>query len=125
VPAARKPILAMLLPEIDRLFASDQASRKSLPRCAQTAPNGRWRNVKTLDGHEIAPDDEARRCANSPRPAGSRLSPTDMALEYGLAVHVVIDQPDIVEGVRALIVEKDNRRRNGNPAPVELMSAMR
>jgi len=103
--------------EIDGLFASDKLETV----------------IAALDADESAFAKEARATLATKSPQAMKVSlkllvdgasmPTfedEMRQEYAVAVRVV-QRPDFAEGVRALIVDKDNQPR-WNPATVEAVS---
>jgi enoyl-CoA hydratase len=97
--------------EIDRLFASD---RYEDILAALAADGGEWAlaTLKTLETKS------PQACKVVLRLLAESLRIDDfaveMAMEYSVAVHVIA-RPDFIEGVRALIVDKDNAPR-WNPA---------
>jgi enoyl-CoA hydratase len=99
--------LAARRPEIDRLFAADTLEAILADLAA--------------DGGEWAAETRASLDAKSPlsckvalrllREAAPRIDFADeMRAEYGIATHLC-QRPDFAEGVRALLVDKDNRPR--------------
>jgi enoyl-CoA hydratase len=93
--------------DIDRLFASD---RYEDIVAALAADGGEWAlaTLKTLEGKSPqACKVVLRLLAES---AKIEDFADEMTMEYAVVVHV-IERPDIVEGVRALIVDKDNAPR--------------
>jgi enoyl-CoA hydratase len=109
--------LAVLLPEIDRLFASDRLEEII---AALRAEGSEWSQAQLALMDTKSP--QTMKVALRQLAEASRLDrfADNMAMEYGLAARV-IERPDFIEGVRALIVEKDNRPR-WNPARVEDVS---
>jgi len=97
--------------DIDRLFAS---SRYEDILAALAGDGGDWAiaTLKTLESKSpLACKVVLRLLAESERLVDFA---DEMRMEYAVAAHV-IEQPDFVEGVRALIIDKDNAPR-WNPA---------
>ncbi|MET4896134.1 enoyl-CoA hydratase/isomerase family protein [Sphingomonadaceae bacterium jetA1] len=109
-PAPEAAIMAHAA-DIDRLFAADTLEEIL---AALEADGGEW--AARQRGVLRAKSPQA--CKVSLRLLREGALTTDfadeMAREYGVAAHVV-QRPDFIEGVRALIVEKDNAPR-WNPA---------
>jgi enoyl-CoA hydratase len=100
--------------EIDRLFASD---RYEDILAALTADGSEWAQatLKTLSGKSpLSCKVVLRLLAEAARIDDFA---DEMAMEYAVGAHI-IRHPDFVEGVRALIVDKDNAPR-WNPATAE------
>lgn len=103
-------------PDIDRLFAAD---RYEDILAALAADGGDWAlaTLKTLEGKS------PRSCKVVLRLLSEAAKIDDfgveMTMEYAVAAHI-IKRPDFVEGVRALIVDKDGAPRwnPANPAAV-------
>jgi len=97
--------------DIDRLFASD---RYEDIVAALTADGGEWALgvLKTLG----TKSPQACKVVLRLLAESARIEDfaDEMAMEYAVVVHV-IERPDIVEGVRALIVDKDNMPRWNPP----------
>ncbi|MES2495391.1 MAG: enoyl-CoA hydratase/isomerase family protein [Pseudomonadota bacterium] len=97
--------------DIDRLFASD---RYEDIVAALAADGGEWAQatLKTLE----TKSPQACKVVLRLLAESARIEDfaDEMAMEYAVVAHV-IERPDIVEGVRALIVDKDNSPR-WNPA---------
>jgi len=97
--------------DIDRLFASD---RYEDIVAALAADGGEWAlaTLKTLDGKSP----QACKVVLRLLAESARINDfaDEMAMEYAVVVRV-IERPDIVEGVRALIVDKDNAPRWNPP----------
>lgn len=114
--AAMLPIAPILdaQPQIDRLFASD---RFEDILAALAADKSEWADtqLKILSGKSpMSCKIVLRLLAEA---AGIEDFADEMRMEYAVVSHVM-GQPDIVEGVRALIVDKDNNPR-WNPATPE------
>jgi enoyl-CoA hydratase len=109
--------LAALLPAIDRLFASDRLEEII---AALRAEGSEWSQAQLALMETKSP--QTMKVTLRQLAEASRLDrfADNMAMEYGLAARV-IERPDFIEGVRALIVDKDNRPR-WNPARVEDVS---
>ncbi|KRB85676.1 enoyl-CoA hydratase [Sphingomonas sp. Root710] len=116
IPAA--PILDRRV-EIDRLFASDHYEDIL---AALAADGGEWAlaTLKALEGKS------PQSCKVVLRLLAEAAKIDDFAVEmsreYALAAHVIA-RPDFVEGVRALIVDKDNAPRWNPPTPEAVSEA--
>jgi len=97
--------------DIDRLFASDQLE-DILAALAEDGGDWALATLNTLQSK--SPQSCKIVLRHLAESAKIEDFAAEMALEYGLAAHIV-EQPDIVEGVRALIVDKDNAPK-WNPA---------
>jgi enoyl-CoA hydratase len=119
VPPPESKIQAQL-PDIDRLFASD---RLEDIYAALLADGSEWSQaqLKALD----TKSPQTMKVALRQLAEASHLTrfADNMAMEYGLASHV-IERPDFIEGVRALIVDKDNRPRWNPAAPEDVSDAL-
>ena len=100
----------------DRPAASPPtATRRSSPRSRPTAPTGRGRSWRRCAPRARRP--ARSRCACSYDGADDvRISPTRCARNMRVASRVV-QRHDFVEGVRALLVDKDNQPRWDPPTP--------
>ncbi|MBO9527283.1 MAG: enoyl-CoA hydratase/isomerase family protein [Sphingobium yanoikuyae] len=108
---------AARLPDIDRLFASD---RLEDIYAALRADRSDWAQAQLAALDTKSP--QTMKVALRQLAQASRLTRfvDNMAMEYGLACRIIA-RPDIVEGVRALIVDKDNQPR-WNPPTVEAVT---
>ena len=108
---------AARLPDIDRLFASD---RLEDIYAALRADGSDWAQAQLSALDTKSP--QTMKVALRQLAQASRLTRfvDNMAMEYDLACRVIA-RPDIVEGVRALIVDKDNKPR-WNPLTVEAVT---
>lgn len=105
--------------DIDRLFASDRYE-DILVALAEDGSDWALATLKTLDTKSPATCKLVlRHLAVS---AGIEDFAAEMALEYAIAAHV-LERPDIVEGVRALIVDKDNAPKWNPATPAEVSDA--
>jgi enoyl-CoA hydratase len=97
--------------DIDRLFASDRYE-DILAALAEDGGDWALATLKTLEGKSP----QACKVVLRLLAESSKLKDfaDEMAMEYAVGAHV-IQRPDFVEGVRALIVDKDNAPR-WNPA---------
>jgi enoyl-CoA hydratase len=102
-----EPRIAANLPRIDRLFASDRLEEVL---AALNADGGEW----AMKERETLASKSPQACKVSLRllreGAAMPSFAEEMALEYALAGRVV-QRHDFLEGVRALLVDKDNRPR--------------
>ena len=99
--------LAALRPDIDRLFAADTLEDIL---AALEADNGAWA-AETLAGLRAKSPLSCKVALRLLREAAVRGDFGDeMRAEYGVAAHLC-QRPDFAEGVRALLVDKDNRPR--------------
>ncbi len=103
--------------DIDRLFASDRYE-DILAALAQDGSDWALATLKTLDTKSPQTCKVVLRLLNE----ASRIDDfaEEMRLEYQVGAHVLA-RPDFVEGVRALIVDKDNAPR-WNPPTAALVS---
>lgn len=105
--------------DIDRLFASD---RYEDILAALAADGGEWAlaTLKTLDTKSPQTCKVVLRLLAE----AARIEDfaEEMKLEYAVAAHVV-QRPDFVEGVRALIIDKDNAPRWNPPTAAEVGEA--
>lgn len=105
--------------DIDRLFASD---RYEDILAALAGDGGEWAlaTLKTLEGKS------PQTCKVSLRllAEGEKLDDfaDEMRMEYAVCTRVIV-RPDFVEGVRALIIEKDNTPRWNPPTAAEISDA--
>lgn len=108
---------AARLPDIDRLFASD---RLEDIYAALRADGSDWAQAQLAALDTKSP--QTMKVALRQLAQASRLTRfvDNMAMEYDLACRIIA-RPDIVEGVRALIVDKDNQPR-WNPPTVEAVT---
>ncbi|WBQ15240.1 enoyl-CoA hydratase/isomerase family protein [Sphingobium yanoikuyae] len=108
---------AARLPDIDRLFASD---RLEDIYAALRADRSDWAQAQLAALDTKSP--QTMKVALRQLAQASRLTRfvNNMAMEYDLACRIIA-RPDIVEGVRALIVDKDNQPR-WNPPTVEAVT---
>jgi len=116
IPAA--PILDRRA-DIDRLFASD---RYEDILAALAADGGEWA-LATLDTLEGKSPQSCKVVLRLLAEA-AKIDDFDveMTMEYALAAHVIA-RPDFIEGVRALIVDKDNAPRWNPPTPEAVSGA--
>ncbi len=109
--------LAASRADIDRLFASDTAEEIV---AALEADGGEWAH-KQLSILRTKSPQTIKVALRQLVEGAAKLSFVDnMAMEYGIAC-AVIRRPDFVEGVRAVIVDKDNAPR-WDPATLEEVS---
>ncbi|MFD1105338.1 enoyl-CoA hydratase/isomerase family protein [Sphingobium olei] len=117
--AAPPPVskLAEHSADIDRLFASDRAEAIV---AALRADGGAWaaQQLETIAGKSPQTIKVALR--QLALGAGMTSFADNMAMEYDLA-RAVIRRPDFVEGVRAVIIDKDNSPK-WQPATLEAVS---
>ncbi|KFD27824.1 enoyl-CoA hydratase/isomerase family protein [Sphingobium yanoikuyae] len=108
---------AARLPDIDRLFASDRLEDIYV---ALRADGSDWALAQLAALDTKSP--QTMKVALRQLAQASRLTRfvDNMAMEYDLACRIIA-RPDIVEGVRALIVDKDNQPR-WNPPTVEAVT---
>ena len=91
--------------EIDRLFAAD--TLEDILAALQSDP-GDWAR-KVLDGLRTKSPQSCKVALRQLREGASRTDfAEEMRVEYGLAAHVSM-RHDFIEGVRALLVDKDNK----------------
>ena len=91
--------------EIDRLFAAD--TLEDILAALESDP-GDWAR-KVLDGLRTKSPQSCKVALRQLREGASRTDFADeMRIEYGLAAHVSM-RHDFIEGVRALLVDKDNK----------------
>lgn len=104
-------------PDIDRLFASDKAEGIV---AALDADSSEWAAKQRATLATKSP--QTIKVALRQLIEGAALPDfaSNMAMEYGLAC-AIIRRPDFVEGVRALIFDKDNKPQ-WNPATLEEVS---
>jgi enoyl-CoA hydratase len=103
--------------DIDRLFASNKAEEII---AALKADGGEWSQKQLSVLRTKSP--QTIKVALRQLVEGARMTSfaDNMAMEFGLAC-AIIRRPDFVEGVRALIFDKDNAPR-WNPATLEAVS---
>jgi enoyl-CoA hydratase len=112
VAAPDAPILALREP-IDRLFAADTLEEIL---AAIEADGGAWAGA-TLAGLRTKSPQSCKVALRLLREGALRTDFADeMRVEYGVAAHVC-QRPDFIEGVRALLVDKDNAPRWDPPTP--------
>jgi enoyl-CoA hydratase len=91
--------------EIDRLFAAD--TLEDILAALESDP-GDWAR-KILDGLRTKSPQSCKVALRQLREGASRTDfAEEMRIEYGLAAHVSM-RHDFIEGVRALLVDKDNK----------------
>jgi len=91
--------------EIDRLFAAD--TLEDILAALESDP-GDWAR-KVLDGLRTKSPQSCKVALRQLREGASRTDfAEEMRVEYGLAAHVSM-RHDFIEGVRALLVDKDNK----------------
>jgi enoyl-CoA hydratase len=102
---------------IDTLFASD---RYEDILAALAADGGEWAQKQLVDLSGKSP--QACKVVLRLLALSAKIDDfaDEMRLEYAVAAHV-LERPDFIEGVRALIIEKDNKPR-WNPATPEGVS---
>jgi len=106
VMAPEAPILAQRA-EIDRLFAADALEEVI---AALEADPGEWAQKTLASLHTKSPQ-SCKVALRLLRDSAVRTDFADeMRVEYGLAAHVLM-RHDFIEGVRALLVDKDNAPR--------------
>ncbi len=118
-PAPDAPLLAHR-DAIDRLFAADDLETIL---AALDADGGDWAQVQRTTLATRSP--QAMKVSLKLLLDGAQM-PTfedEMRQEYAVAVHVV-QRPDFAEGVRALIVDKDNAPRWNPATPAEVSDHM-
>lgn len=118
-PAPDSPLLAHL-DAIDRLFAADDLETIL---AALDADGGDWAQVQRTTLATRSP--QAMKVSLKLLLDGAQM-PTfedEMRQEYAVAIHVV-QRPDFAEGVRALIVDKDNAPRWNPATPAEVSDHM-
>jgi enoyl-CoA hydratase len=118
-PAPDAPLLAHR-DAIDRLFAADDLETIL---AALDADDGDWAQVQRATLATKSP--QAMKVSLKLVLDGAQM-PTfedEMRQEYAVAVHVV-QRPDFAEGVRALIVDKDNAPRWNPATPAEVSDHM-
>ncbi|MDR7155335.1 enoyl-CoA hydratase [Sphingobium xenophagum] len=104
-------------PDIDRLFASDKAEEIV---AALDADGGEWATKQRATLATKSPQTIKVALRQLIEGAAQPNFASNMAMEYGLAC-AIIRRPDFVEGVRALIFDKDNKPQ-WNPATLEEVS---
>lgn len=104
-------------PDIDRLFASDKAEEIV---AALDADGGEWAARQRATLATKSPQTIKVALRQLIEGAAQPDFAANMAMEYGLAC-AIIRRPDFVEGVRALIFDKDNNPQ-WNPATLEEVS---
>jgi enoyl-CoA hydratase len=104
-------------PDIDRLFASDKAEEIV---AALDADGGEWAARQRATLATKSPQTIKVALRQLIEGAAQPDFASNMAMEYGLAC-AIIRRPDFVEGVRALIFDKDNKPQ-WNPATLEGVS---
>ena len=104
-------------PDIDRLFASNKAEEIV---AALDADGGEWAAKQRATLATKSPQTIKVALRQLIEGAAQPDFAANMAMEYGLAC-AVIRRPDFVEGVRALIFDKDNKPQ-WNPATLEQVS---
>lgn len=119
-PAAQTPPPSKLdaaRPDIDRLFASNKAEEIV---AALDADGGEWAAKQRATLASKSPQTIKVALRQLIEGAAQPDFASNMAMEYGLAC-AIIRRPDFVEGVRALIFDKDNKPQ-WNPATLEQVS---
>lgn len=106
-----------LRPQIDRLFASD--TLEGILADLQ-ADGSEWAQAQLAVIRTKSPQAMKVALRQLARSAQLASFADNMAMEFGLAARVIA-RPDFVEGVRALIVDKDSQPR-WNPATPEAVS---
>lgn len=114
-PPASK--LAAARADIDRLFASDKAEEIV---AALNADGGEWATKQLSVLATKSPQTIKVALRQLAEGAAKASFADNMAMEYGLAC-AIIRRPDFVEGVRAVIFDKDNAPQ-WNPATLEQVS---
>jgi enoyl-CoA hydratase len=104
-------------PDIDRLFASDKAEEIV---AALDADGGEWATKQRATLATKSPQTIKVALRQLIEGAAQPDFASNMAMEYGLAC-AIIRRPDFVEGVRALIFDKDNDPQ-WSPATLEQVS---
>ena len=104
-------------PDIDRLFASNKAEEIV---AALDADGGEWAAKQRATLATKSPQTIKVALRQLIEGAAQPDFASNMAMEYGLAC-AIIRRPDFVEGVRALIFDKDNKPQ-WNPATLEEVS---
>ncbi|MBV2147816.1 enoyl-CoA hydratase/isomerase family protein [Sphingobium sp. AS12] len=104
-------------PDIDRLFASNKAEEIV---AALDADGGEWAAKQRGTLATKSPQTIKVALRQLIEGAAQPDFASNMAMEYGLAC-AIIRRPDFVEGVRALIFDKDNKPQ-WNPATLEQVS---
>ena len=104
-------------PDIDRLFASNKAEEIV---AALDADSSEWAAKQRATLATKSPQTIKVALRQLIEGAAQPDFAANMAMEYGLAC-AIIRRPDFVEGVRALIFDKDNKPR-WNPATLEEVS---
>ncbi|MEG8221083.1 enoyl-CoA hydratase/isomerase family protein [Sphingomonas sp. HH69] len=104
-------------PDIDRLFASNKAEEIV---AALDADGGEWAAKQRATLATKSPQTIKVALRQLIEGAAQPDFASNMAMEYGLAC-AIIRRPDFVEGVRALIFDKDNKPQ-WNPATLEDVS---
>lgn len=104
-------------PDIDRLFASNKAEEIV---AALDADNSEWAAKQRATLATKSPQTIKVALRQLVEGAAQPDFASNMAMEYGLAC-AIIRRPDFVEGVRALIFDKDNKPQ-WNPATLEEVS---
>jgi enoyl-CoA hydratase len=104
-------------PDIDRLFASKRAEEIV---AALDADGGEWAAKQRATLATKSPQTIKVALRQLIEGAAQPDFASNMAMEYGLAC-AIIRRPDFVEGVRALIFDKDNKPQ-WNPATLEQVS---
>ena len=104
-------------PDIDRLFASNKAEEIV---AALDADGGEWAAKQRATLATKSPQTIKVALRQLIEGAAQPDFAANMAMEYGLAC-AIIRRPDFVEGVRALIFDKDNKPQ-WNPATLEQVS---
>ena len=105
--AAGEPPLARAMDDIDRLFAGDGAAAIL---AALDADGGDWARAQAERLRRMSPQALAVTHRQLTLGAQAQSFAQEMAREYDLAGNVVL-RPDIREGVRALLIDKDNAPR--------------
>ena len=113
------PILSQQA-DIDRLFAADTLE-EILDALAQDS--GEWAR-KVLEGLRTKSPQSCKVALRQLREGALRTDfAEEMRVEYGLAAHVSM-RHDFIEGVRALLVDKDNAPRWDPPTPEGVTDSM-
>jgi len=105
--------------EIDRLFASD---RLEDILSALAKDGGEWARATLNTLQAKSPMSCKIVLGHLARSAAIEDFAEEMALEYTIVAHI-LEQPDIVEGVRALIVDKDNAPKWNPPSAAAVSDA--
>ena len=115
--AAPAPAVAARMGEIDRLFASDRYEDILAALSADTGAFAAETLAALASKSPTTCKVALRQLATS---AGLADFADNMRMEYGLAARIVV-RPDLAEGVRALLIDKDNAP-HWQPATAEAVS---